>query len=51
MGLSIADAVVRLHGGKLLVESAPGRGTRVRITLPLSGRTALPPTPPATTFH
>jgi signal transduction histidine kinase len=27
--------VVELHGGQLHLESAPGKGTTVRVTLPL----------------
>ncbi|GEM_PF-1810710 len=35
LGLSIADAIVRLHGGKLSIVSAPMAGTTVTIRLPL----------------
>ncbi|HYR95324.1 MAG TPA: ATP-binding protein [Candidatus Binatus sp.] len=34
LGMAITRSVVDLHGGRLEVESAPGRGTRVRIELP-----------------
>ena len=34
LGLSIARSLVELHGGRLRIESAPGQGARVRITLP-----------------
>ncbi len=34
LGLSIVDAVVRAHGGSIEIDSAPGRGTTVRFTLP-----------------
>jgi two-component system OmpR family sensor kinase len=34
LGLAIADAAVAAHGGSLHVESRPGLGTTVRITLP-----------------
>ncbi|MDE2110686.1 MAG: PAS domain S-box protein [Alphaproteobacteria bacterium] len=40
LGLSIAKALVELHGGTLAVESEPGRGTTVTIALP-SVRTRL----------
>ena len=34
LGLPIAKGLVEAHGGTLAIESAPARGTRVRITLP-----------------
>ena len=34
LGLSISHAYVRSHGGDIRVDSLPGRGTTVRITLP-----------------
>ncbi len=34
LGMSIVKKIVDLHGGDIAVESAPGRGTRVRISLP-----------------
>jgi signal transduction histidine kinase len=35
LGLPVALQIVRNHGGELAVESRPGRGTRVVVTLPL----------------
>ena len=35
LGLVIVDHIVRAHGGRLDAESAPGRGTTVRVRLPL----------------
>jgi two-component system OmpR family sensor kinase len=35
LGLSIVDATVRAHGGSASITSAPGRGTTVRLELPL----------------
>jgi len=35
LGMAIVHGVVDRHGGKLDVTSAPGRGTRVRLDLPL----------------
>ena len=34
LGMAIVKAVVEQHGGAIAVESAPGRGTHVRVTLP-----------------
>ena len=34
LGMSIVKKIVDLHGGDIVIESAPGRGTRVRISLP-----------------
>lgn len=43
LGLSISHAYVRSHGGDIRVDSLPGRGTTVRITLPVrqEGRLAV----------
>ena len=41
LGLSISQAFIRRHGGEIRVESTPGKGTTVRITLPIGGRAAL----------
>lgn len=35
LGLSITHAYVRSHGGDIRIDSLPGRGTNVRITLPI----------------
>ncbi len=34
LGLAIVKKIVDLHGGEIQFDSTPGRGTRVRITLP-----------------
>jgi signal transduction histidine kinase len=34
LGMALARTVIDLHGGALDVQSAPGRGTRVRVRLP-----------------
>ncbi len=36
LGLAIARGLVELHGGEIDLESAPGSGTTVRFTLPIS---------------
>jgi len=35
LGLSISQAYIRSHGGDIRVESIPGQGTTVRMTLPI----------------
>jgi PAS domain S-box-containing protein len=40
LGLSICHSIVADHGGRIEVESTPGRGTRFRITLPVEGKGA-----------
>lgn len=38
LGLAIVRSIVEAHGGRVGVESAPGRGARFWFTLPLAGR-------------
>jgi signal transduction histidine kinase len=40
VGLNVARALVELHGGEIRVESALGRGTDVRVVVPLATRAA-----------
>jgi cell cycle sensor histidine kinase DivJ len=46
LGLSVVRGLVALHGGKIAVESALGRGTTVHVFLPASAAAATP-IPPA----
>nr|MDA8324038.1 sensor histidine kinase [Actinomycetota bacterium] len=38
LGLSIVQAIAAAHGGRAILESAPGQGTRVGIWLPRPGQ-------------
>ena len=39
LGLSIVDQIIQSHGGELLIETEPGKGTTVTIVLPVIGIT------------
>ena len=39
LGIAIASSLIELHGGRLIVESEPGRGTVARVRLPTGART------------
>lgn len=41
LGLSISKAIVERHGGRISVQSDPGRGSRFSFTLPLSDNKSL----------
>ena len=34
LGLPLSKAIVELHGGGITIDSAPGKGTSVTVTLP-----------------
>ena len=38
LGLAISDRIVRDHGGSMVFESTPGKGTTVRVTFPLASQ-------------
>jgi signal transduction histidine kinase len=40
LGLSICHGIITAHGGKISVESTPGRGTTFRVSLPLASASA-----------
>ncbi len=35
LGLSVSDSIIKEHGGELLISSVPGKGTNVRVMLPV----------------
>ncbi len=45
LGLSLVKGLVALHDGTMSIESAPGEGTRVTISLPVDGPKAKPDEP------
>jgi len=38
LGMALTYGIIRDHGGSIEVESAPGAGTEVRITFPVSDK-------------
>ncbi len=45
LGLAAVQGIVRGHGGTLTIESQPGRGTCIRVVLPVGRRKAGPSSP------
>ena len=50
IGLSLVRELIRLHGGSIEVDSAPGRGSTFRVRIP-SGAAHLPPGQVAQSIH
>jgi signal transduction histidine kinase len=48
LGLSVTYGIIQRHNGKLEIDSAPGRGTTVHITLPAVNAAAPAPSRPVT---
>jgi PAS domain S-box-containing protein len=47
MGLATVHGIVHEHGGHIVLETAPGRGSTFRVLLPLADETAAKPNRPA----
>ena len=43
LGLSIAKSIVDMHGGRISIQTAPGAGTQVVVTLPRDMTISSPP--------
>ena len=39
LGLSVVQGIITEHGGRIQIQSEPGQGTTVRITLPMRSGT------------
>ena len=51
LGLPLARAIVEAHAGRIAIESRPGEGTAVSISLPLAARARRVDVPPAETVR
>ena len=49
LGLPLASKIVHMHGGRITVTSAAGKGTSFRIHLPMKAEALAPQAHPATT--
>jgi len=47
MGLTVSQGIVQEHGGRIEIESAPGRGSRFRLVFPLAPEAPAPEASPA----
>ena len=45
LGLSICQGIVKEHGGRIVLSTAPGKGARFTVELPRSSRSAVDPVP------
>ncbi|MEO0883103.1 MAG: HAMP domain-containing sensor histidine kinase [Pseudomonadota bacterium] len=43
LGLAVVQRFAELHGGQVIIDTAPGKGTRVRVTLPAAVSDAIAP--------
>ncbi|MEO1407255.1 MAG: ATP-binding protein [Pseudomonadota bacterium] len=43
LGLAVVQRFAELHGGRVIIDTAPGKGTRVRVTLPAASSDAVSP--------
>ena len=43
LGLSIVKHIAEHHGGRIRLQSEPGQGTRIEVSLPVAGEHATPP--------
>lgn len=41
LGLAVVQRFAELHGGKVIIDTAPGKGTQVRVTLPAAEMSAI----------
>jgi signal transduction histidine kinase len=46
LGLSIVQSIVEMHGGRVTIQSTPGRGTEVTVKLPRELTVSSPPATP-----
>ena len=42
LGLAVVQRFAELHGGRVIIDTAPGKGTRVRVTLPAATSELVP---------
>ncbi|MEO1476435.1 MAG: HAMP domain-containing sensor histidine kinase, partial [Pseudomonadota bacterium] len=43
LGLAVVQRFAELHGGRVVIDTAPGKGTRIRVTLPAASSDAVSP--------
>lgn len=47
LGLSVVKSIIEMHGGRIVVDSAPNRGSTIKCWLPLTAPVTVLPTPVA----